>query len=62
MNEYLLQTENFTVGYGKHIVVQGMNFTVNSGEIVTLIGANGSGKSTILKTITSQLKPIAGTV
>ena len=62
MNDKLLRTENLIVGYGKHIVIQGMDFSVNSGEIVTLIGANGAGKSTLLKTIASQLAPLAGTV
>ena len=62
MNDKLLRTENLIVGYGKHIVVQGMDFSVNSGEIVTLIGANGAGKSTLLKTISAQLAPLAGIV
>ena len=62
MNDILLQTENLTVGYGKHIVVQGMELCIHSGEIVTLIGANGAGKSTVLKTIALKLAPLAGTV
>ena len=39
-----------------------MSFTINQGEIVTLIGANGAGKSTILKTLSGLLKPSQGTI
>ncbi len=62
MSDKLLRTENLIVGYGKHIIVQGLDFSVNPGEIVTLIGANGAGKSTLLKTVSAQLAPLAGTV
>ena len=39
-----------------------MTFTVNEGEVVTLIGANGAGKSTILKTVSGLLRPKSGTI
>ena len=40
--------------------MQQVNFVVNRGEIVTLIGANGAGKSTILRGISGLEKPVAG--
>ena len=43
-------------------MIHDINIGINKGEIVTLIGPNGSGKSTILKSITRQLKWIAGNV
>ena len=39
------------VGYKKNEVIHGLNIEVNSGERVALLGANGAGKSTVLKTI-----------
>lgn len=62
MAEKIMHTENFSVGYGRKIVVGNINFGLQRGEILTLIGANGSGKSTVLKSILRQLKTISGTV
>ena len=45
------EIEDLHVSYGSIKAVQGINFHVNEGEIVTLIGANGAGKSTIMKAI-----------
>lgn len=57
-----LQSENLTLGYGKKIILEHLSFELHAGEILTLIGANGAGKSTILKTIAKQLRPISGVV
>lgn len=46
-----LSTENLQIGYGDKVIVEGLNLQINKGEITTIIGANGCGKSTILKTI-----------
>ena len=56
----LLSSDNLSVGYGKKITVGGLTFEVRAGEILTLIGANGAGKSTILKTTASLLPIISG--
>lgn len=58
----MLHTENLTVGYGKKIILENLSFEIHAGEILTFIGANGAGKSTVLKSIANQLQPIAGTV
>lgn len=47
----LLQVRDLEVSYGPLKVLHGVSFEVMSGEVVLLIGRNGSGKSTILKTI-----------
>ncbi|MDE6004434.1 MAG: ABC transporter ATP-binding protein [Oscillospiraceae bacterium] len=57
-----LYAENMALGYGKKIILNNLSFELHAGEILTLIGANGAGKSTILKTIAKQLRPIAGAV
>lgn len=51
------------VGYNKlNRVVSNVSFDVSEGEIVALIGANGAGKSTVLKTITRQLQKLDGEI
>ena len=58
----MLRVENLAVNYGMINAVRGVNFEVNQGEIVSLIGANGAGKSTILRTISGLIKPPSGTL
>ena len=48
--------------YGAIHAVKGVSLEVNEGEIVALIGANGAGKSTILKTISGLMHPRTGTI
>ena len=62
MAAYYFQTKNLAVGYDGQTLIRDITIGVEKGEIVTLIGPNGAGKSTILKSITRQLKTIAGTV
>ena len=61
MSEFL-RAENIHVYYGAIHAIRGVTFTVNEGEVVTLIGANGAGKSTILKTVSGLLRPKSGTI
>ncbi len=58
----MLTVENLHVYYGAIHAIQGISFSVKKGEIVTLIGANGAGKSTILKTISGLLHPRTGKI
>ena len=53
----LLQVDDLWVSYDRIHAVRGVSFTVGEGEIVTLIGANGAGKSSILRAI-SGLQPV----
>lgn len=61
-NEILLTLENVNTFYGKIHALHDISFEVKKGEIVTLIGSNGAGKSTTLRTISSQLTPGSGRV
>lgn len=56
-----LLTNNLTVGYGKPLI-EDIAMKVEAGKITVLIGANGVGKSTILKSVAGLLKPIKGVV
>jgi len=56
----MLNVENLHINYGGAEAVRGISLQVGVGEIVCLLGANGSGKSTILKAISGLLVPKAG--
>ena len=58
----MLQVKDISTSYGAIQVVRHVDFEVKKGEIVTLIGANGAGKSTILKTISGIVKPQSGSI
>ncbi len=58
----MLKVEHIDAFYGDLQVLWDVSFEVREGEIVVLLGANGAGKSTTLKTISSLLKPRRGTV
>lgn len=47
----MLEVRNMEVSYGEFLALKGISFTVNEGELVTIIGANGAGKSTILRAV-----------
>ena len=53
----VLRVERITTGYGKKQVLADVSFDVERGDAVLLSGGNGSGKSTVLKTIYGLLKP-----
>ena len=62
MMETILHVENINVYYGAIHAIHNVSFHVNEGEVVTLIGANGAGKSTILKTVSGLLRSKTGDV
>lgn len=57
-----ISTESLSVGYGGIPLIRDIALSAGRGEIITLIGPNGSGKTTILRTIARQLAPLFGTV
>lgn len=57
-----LQIQDLKVGYRRNEVIHGLDLRVDPGERVALLGANGAGKSTILKTISGLLTPSEGSV
>ena len=58
----MLKVEGINVYYGAIHAIKDVSFQVNEGEVVTLIGANGAGKSTILKTIAGLLTSHTGSI
>ena len=58
-----LEVRNLSVGYaGAPPVLRNLNFTIQRGEIAVLLGGSGCGKSTVLRTLTGLLAPVAGQV
>ena len=58
----MLKVDNLSVHYGVIQAVKDISFEVNEGEVVTLIGANGAGKTSILRTISGLVRPSAGKI
>ena len=58
----LLSVENVFAGYGLTAVLRDVSMHVDTGEVVSVVGANGVGKSTLLRTITGLVHPTAGQV
>jgi branched-chain amino acid transport system ATP-binding protein len=60
--EALLTVKNLETYYGPIMAIRGISFTVPERSIVTILGANGAGKTTILKTVSGVMDPQKGTV
>lgn len=58
----MIQTKHLDIGYAKTLIVKDLNLEIPKGKITALVGANGCGKSTILKTIARIIKPRNGDV
>ena len=62
MSESLLRVANIETFYGPIQAIRGVSIDVKPGSIVTVLGANGAGKTTILRTISGVLDPERGEV
>ena len=58
----MLDVKDINVYYGAIHAVRNVSLQVNEGEIVSIIGANGAGKSTVLKTIVGLLRTKTGDI
>src|SRR5215475_998426 len=58
----LLAIDSLRVDYGAVAAVKGVSLAVGSGEVVALLGANGAGKSTMLRTISGLVRPRSGKI
>jgi len=58
----MLEVQELRVHYGTVEAVKGISFHIEAGEVVSLIGANGAGKSTILRALTGLVQPSSGTI
>ena len=58
----MLALSDVECGYGSTVIVHDVNRSVMAGQRIGILGANGQGKSTLVKTIAGAIKPIAGTM
>ena len=58
----VIQAHGLSVGYRSKAILEHLDFSLMPGQIVALVGKNGIGKSTLIRTLTSELPPIAGQV
>jgi ABC-type Mn2+/Zn2+ transport system ATPase subunit len=62
MSGALIEFQDVVLGYGRKVVLRDLNFTINSSEFFGIVGANGSGKTTILRALLGILKPLSGQI
>ena len=62
MNREVLKIEGLSFAYEKDLILDDISFKINQGDLVGLVGANGVGKSTLLKIILGYLKPKFGSI
>ena len=58
--ERVLIMEDLTIGYGEKVLAKGINLTLRRGEKAALLGANGTGKTTLFRTILGEIPPLKG--
>jgi len=58
----LLEIRDLTVHYGKAIAIESVSLDVDEGEIVSIVGANGAGKTTIIRTVSGLDRPTSGEI
>lgn len=58
----VLTVEDLSVGYGEKVLAKNINFTLTRGETLGVIGANGTGKTTFLKTILGSVRELSGKI
>jgi len=56
----MLETQNLSLRYGRHLALNGVNIRIDEGETVVILGANGAGKSSLLKAIAGLAKVETG--
>ena len=58
----LIELDNVTLGYDKHIVLKNIDLKIEEGDFICVVGPNGSGKSTLIKGILGLIKPLKGKI
>jgi ATP-binding cassette subfamily F protein 3 len=61
-SELIFQSDGLKLGYGKRELLTTPAFTVSAGERIAIVGPNGSGKTSLLKALLGELRPLAGRV
>lgn len=56
----LISARGLSVGYRRKTILSDLSFDILPGQLIALVGRNGVGKSTLLRTLTADLQPVAG--
>ena len=62
MNDSMITLDNLAIGYDGQAVLSGISLTIARGSFTAILGANGTGKSTLLKTLLGLQPPVAGRI
>jgi ABC-type Mn2+/Zn2+ transport system ATPase subunit len=62
MKDEIIKYSNVSIGYGNKVILDGINISIFQNDFVGLVGPNGSGKTTFLKTLLGNMKPLAGQI
>lgn len=57
-----IECKNVTLGYENRIVAKNVNFSINQGDYLCIVGENGTGKSTLIKTLLGLISPLQGKI
>ncbi|WP_018658960.1 ABC-F family ATP-binding cassette domain-containing protein [Allofustis seminis] len=58
----ILKTDNLDVGFGDNVLLQHVNLDIRRGDVIALVGPNGTGKTTLLKTLIGKIPALGGTL
>ena len=58
----LLECKNLSIGYEKKVIQKGINFKIEKEDYLFILGENGTGKSTLIKTLLGFIRPLAGEI
>lgn len=56
----IIKCNDLALGYENRVVVSDLNFKVDKGDYLCIVGENGTGKSTLVKTLLGLIKPLKG--
>lgn len=58
----IIEFSNVSIGYGRKVIHENLNLLIERNDFIGLVGPNGSGKTTFLKTILGNIKPLSGKI
>ena len=58
----IFECKDVTLGYENKVVAKNLNFKIDQGDYLCVVGENGTGKSTLIKTLLGLIKPLNGEV
>lgn len=62
MSQAILHSKQLSIGYPNKTILQDLNLEINRGELITLLGPNGTGKSTLIHTLTGVIPVLTGAI